>query len=507
MICPQCGTENQPKFKFCVKCGCNLEDPAKVNYEQVDMGGYHSEDDYSEDDKSGFKIGGGTFKISDTPAPTGTSSDLYTADELNDTDEEFDFSSFDEPFIPKLDADRIAVPRGNQPQQPNMQGMPGMPYGMPAMQGMPQMQGMAPQQPQGMQGIPQMQGMPPQQPQGIQGMPQMQGMVPQQPQIIGYDQNGTPIYAQAQPMMYAQPQIIGYDQNGTPIFAQAQPMMYAQPQIVGYDQNGTPIYAQAQPMMYAQPQIIGYDQNGTPIYAQAQPMMYPQGMPQMQTPYGTPPQPQAAPEEPKKEERVDVPDDFWAFFDGGKATEHHDNDASSDFFGKHNDNMDSISAASADMGQLKRFEHKKVDYMGDTPLVDASKLAHNDVDKFNKFYMRQADTVDADTLEQNVHEKTQDIMGVTAEVNASDLAENRKIKHSDFMGSAGTADPSELEAYVREHKTSMMSEADYAVEALPKKKNSYNDEIDAIELPDYMQARKTVRSGNDTAEIPGLPDL
>ena len=435
MICPQCGTENQPKFKFCVKCGCNLEDPAKVNYEQVDMGGYHSEDDYSEDDKSGFKIGGGTFKISDTPAPTGTSSDLYTADELNDTDEEFDFSSFDEPFIPKLDADRIAVPRGNQPQQPNMQGVPGMPYGMPAMQGMPQMQGMAPQQPQGMQGIPQMQGMPPQQPQGMQGMPQMQGMVPQQPQIIGYDQNGPPIYAQAQPMMY------------------------------------------------------------------------PQGMPQMQTPYGTPPQPQAAPEEPKKEERVDVPDDFWAFFDGGKATEHHDNDASSDFFGKHNDNMDSISAASADMGQLKRFEHKKVDYMGDTPLVDASKLAHNDVDKFNKFYMRQADTVDADTLEQNVHEKTQDIMGVTAEVNASDLAENRKIKHSDFMGSAGTADPSELEAYVREHKTSMMSEADYAVEALPKKKNSYNDEIDAIELPDYMQARKTVRSGNNTAEIPGLPDL
>ena len=435
MICPQCGTENQPKFKFCVKCGCNLEDPAKVNYEQVDMGGYHSEDDYSEDDKSGFKIGGGTFKISDTPAPTGTSSDLYTADELNDTDEEFDFSSFDEPFIPKLDADRIAVPRGNQPQQPNMQGMPGMPYGMPAMQGMPQMQGMAPQQPQGMQGIPQMQGMPPQQPQGMQGIPQMQGMAPQQPQIIGYDQNGTPIYAQAQPMMY------------------------------------------------------------------------PQGMPQMQTPYGTPPQPQAAPEEPKKEERVDVPDDFWAFFDGGKATEHHDNDASSDFFGKHNDNMDSISAASADMGQLKRFEHKKVDYMGDTPLVDASKLAHNDVDKFNKFYMRQADTVDADTLEQNVHEKTQDIMGVTAEVNASDLAENRKIKHSDFMGSAGTADPSELEAYVREHKSSMMSEADYAVEALPKKKNSYNDEIDAIELPDYMQARKTVRSGNDTAEIPGLPDL
>ena len=468
MICPQCGTENQPGFKFCVKCGCNLEEPDKVNYESVDMGGYHSEDDYSEDDRSGFKIGGGTFKISDTPAPTGTSSDLYTADELNDSDEEFDFSSFDEPFIPKLDADRLAVPRSPQQNMQNMQNMQGMPFGMqPGMAGMPAMQGM-PQQAQGMPGMPAMQGMPGA-PQQAQAMPGMAGM-PQQ--------------------FAAQPQIVGYDQNGTPIYAQAQPMMFAQPQIVGYDQNGTPIYAQAQPMMFAQPQTA--------------PGM--QGMPQ-QTPYGAPPQPQQPqpPQPPKQEERVDVPDDFWAFFDGGKATEHHDNDAGNDFFGKHSDGMDGLSAASGDMGQLKRFEHKKVDYMGDTPLVDASKLEKNETDKFNKFYMRQTGSVDADQLEQNSHEKTQDIMGVTSEVNASDLMENQRIKHSSFMGAAGVADPNELETYVREHKTALMSEADQAVEALPTRKKSYNDEIDAIELPDYMQARKTVK--REEAEIPGLPEI
>ena len=38
MKCPQCGTENQSGFKFCVKCGLNLENPEEVNIEQIDMG-------------------------------------------------------------------------------------------------------------------------------------------------------------------------------------------------------------------------------------------------------------------------------------------------------------------------------------------------------------------------------------------------------------------------------------------------------------------------------------
>jgi hypothetical protein len=48
-----------------------------------------------------------------------------------------------------------------------------------------------------------------------------------------------------------------------------------------------------------------------------------------------------------------------------------------------------------------------------------------------------------------------------------------------------------------------MAQADHAVEALPKKVKTYNDEIDAIELPEEMQAKKT----KNTVEIPGLPEI
>ncbi len=50
-----------------------------------------------------------------------------------------------------------------------------------------------------------------------------------------------------------------------------------------------------------------------------------------------------------------------------------------------------------------------------------------------------------------------------------------------------------------------MAQADHAVEALPKKKTTYVDEIDAIELPEHMQAKKTVKE--KTPEIPGLPEI
>ena len=40
MKCPRCGTDNEAGFRFCVKCGVNLEDPQDINIEQVDMGGY-----------------------------------------------------------------------------------------------------------------------------------------------------------------------------------------------------------------------------------------------------------------------------------------------------------------------------------------------------------------------------------------------------------------------------------------------------------------------------------
>lgn len=459
MKCPQCGTENQSGFKFCVKCGLNLENPNEVNIEQIDMGGYHSEDDASTG--SVYTIGSGTFTISDRPSPAASSA-LYTADELNESEEEFDFSGYDEPFIPKLDAERVSLPEQvshphSRPQervnsyQPNMYSTPAAP----------------------MNNVPnQMEGIPP------QNLPQMGG-IPQQ--------------------MYQQPQIIGYDQNGMPVYGQ--PVMYQQPQMIGYDQNGMPVYGQ--PMMYQQPPIIGYDQNGMPIYGQPSPyqnMPVMGGIPAMQ---GVQPQP-PAPEKPQEDKRVDVPDDFWEFFDGGKATRHRET-SDDDFFGKHSGEMDDLPMAGADIDRLKRFERKRNDYMGDTPVADASALMKNDDHKFNRLYMRQTDIVNADELEYNEEQKTQDRMRVTREVSADSLAKNSEAMKWDVMGRAAEADAEKLEAYVPEHKQAMMAQADQAVDALPKKKKTYNDEIDEIELPEHMQAKKTVRT--ETVEIPSLPEL
>ena len=48
-------------------------------------------------------------------------------------------------------------------------------------------------------------------------------------------------------------------------------------------------------------------------------------------------------------------------------------------------------------------------------------------------------------------------------------------------------------------------QAERAVEALPKKVNPYESELDKIELPEYMQAKKTSRE--ETIEIPDLPQV
>ena len=458
MICPKCGTENKPKFKFCVKCGSNLEDPNEVNIEQVDMGGYRSEDD----GKDSFKIGSGTFTIRDS-APV-SNSGMFTADELNDTDEEFDFSNIDEPFIPKLDADRIKVPVNNaQPQ--NGMGM------NPQMQGQP-MNGM------GMN--PQMQGQP------MNGM----GM---NPQMYG------------QPAM-APPPIIGYDQSGMPIYGQAQPMMYGQPVIVGYDQNGMPIYGQAQPMMYGQPMMNDGGDHNPVMNAPGMPVQG-MGMPMQNGMYGMPVQ---QPVQPKAEtDQVKVPNKFWNEFfsddDDGEGA-----DTQEDFFGKPSHGaskgMGSVSAEGMDFGKLKKTEHKKRDYMGSTPDVDASELKPNENDKFNKMYMRKADFVKGADLGEKRQTAKRPVMNVTAEVNAESLEAYERKKNGITMNQAGIANADDLKAYEHEHKESIMAQADHAVEAMPKKKEAIVDEIDAIELPEYMQARKTVHT-EETPEIPDLPEV
>lgn len=484
MTCPQCGNENPPKLKFCVSCGTNLENPQEINYEQVDMGNYHSEEEPS---SGGFSLSSGTFTICDNTRSTDTSSDFYTAEELNSDEEEFDFSSFDEPFIPKLDAERLSLPSMERPaQQPvpqkahQPQGMYGYPQQPQQMGGAPQQIGGMPQQmggmPQQMGGMPQQMGGMPQQmggmPQQMGGMPQMNAMPPQ-PQIIGYDQNGMPIYGQAQPMMYPQPQVIGYDQNGMPIYGQAPVMMYPQ-----------------QPM-----QPMQGDMPGMPNMGGMYGMPTMGGMPQMQ-PYG---QQQPVQNKPKND-RVEVSDDFWKFFDGGKSTDHKDSD---DFFGSKD--MSDVSADNLDVSRLKRFEHKKNDYMSDTPIVDGSRLAANTEAKYNKLYMKQTETVNAEDLQAKEEEHTQDIMGVTKDVDADKIQEYKHYKSRISMEHTEEANADELEAYTPEHTEAIMAQAEHAVEALPKKKTTYVDEIDAIELPEYMQAKKTVR--DDTPQIPDLPEI
>ena len=452
MMCPQCGNENPPKLKFCVKCGANLDNPQEINYEQVDLGNYHSEDDNK---SGGFTLGSGTFTISDS-APVSSSSDLYTADELNDDDEEFDFSSFDEPFIPKLDTGRVTLPQQPAVQQrpanhqtdavnPNQSGMNNNMYGSPQ----PNAFG-AP--------VPQM-----------NAMPQM-GAMPAQP---------------VQPQMQTMP--------GQPA------------------PGGMPVYGQPQPVYGDMNEPRPNPQNPQFAGMPAQPNM--QGMPNMQLSGGIPGIPvppvqpqqqfqqQSAPPEKKPEKRVEVSDDFWAFFDGGKKTEHAE--PADDFFGKHD--MGSVSTEGLDTSRLKRFERKKNDYMGDTPLVDSSQLTANTSPKYNKLYMRQTEAVNADELQTKDQTKADDIMGVTQNVDADRLNSYVRMKSRISMENTAQADADQLEAYVHEHKEAVMAEADHAVEALPKKKTTYVDEIDAIELPDHMQAKKTVKES--TPEIPGLPEI
>lgn len=477
MKCPQCGTANEAGFRFCVKCGVNLENPQDINIEQVDMGGYHSEEDSA---NGGFTLGSGTFTISDKPSRD-SSSDLYTAAELNDSDEEFDFSSIDEPFIPHLDTGRVTLPEQTKAvRQAQMQNAGFRPQG--GMAGIPpqgMMQGLPPQG--AMAGIPApqgaMQGLPPQ---GgtMAGIPAPQGaMQGIPPQNGGAQMNGMPVFSQ--PMMYAQPQLIGYDQSGNPVYGQ--PVMYAQPQIIGYDQNGMPLYGQ--PMMYGQPQIIGYDQNGMPVYGQ--PMVFAQ--PQMEQPE---PEPVAPPVEDK--EKVEVPDDFWEFFDGGKATEHAEMDSADDFFGKRGDEIEG----------MKRFEKKNQAYMSDTPLVDARDLKKNESDKYSKYFMRSAGTANADELKAKQDSLHLNYMGGTKNVDANQLRAKEDNKSWNLMGGTKQANAADLEMNTVTRKESLMAQPDRAVEAMPKKAKTYNDEIDAIELPGKMKAKKT-----NLAEIPGLPEI
>ena len=282
------------------------------------------------------------------------------------------------------------------------------------------------------------------------------------------------------PYMNAPPPIYNYNQP---------------PQIVGYDPNGMPIYAQPPPIynQYNQPQNSGY------------PSQSMQGMPDM--PVINSPEPM--PLEENKDENVDVPDDFWAFFDGGKSSKHREEQSADDFFGKsaHGGAMGDVSVSGIDIDSLRRADKKKNSYMSDTPVVDADRLEKNDLSKFNRMYMQKADSVNSNDLGNGERKKIseRDKMGAAKQVDAGRLSVKLKVKPKVSMGSAGHADPDTIETYVPKHKESIMARADHAVEAMPKRSNPYQSELDDIQLPEYMQAKKTKHE--EIVEIPSLPKL
>ena len=73
------------------------------------------------------------------------------------------------------------------------------------------------------------------------------------------------------------------------------------------------------------------------------------------------------------------------------------------------------------------------------------------------------------------------------------------------MGYTDDVNADDIKQAVNKHKEAIMAKADHAVEAMPKKINPYESELDKIELPEYMQSKKTVHE--KVAEIPSLPEV
>lgn len=472
MICPKCGTDNKKGFTFCVACGHNLNDLSDININQL---GQLSQRGYrSENDGSNFTIGSGTFIINDK-APE-TKSSLFTADELNES-----YDDYNEPYIPQLNTEHIIVPDTSAPmqqqfhQQPAVNQFHNSQYPSQQYNNQNNYSNFTPNY---QTGGPQVN-----KPQMInQQFPNPHQQVQNIPQPAPYPQNN--MYANQAPT--EQSQLIGYDLNGMPIYA---PQSCVQQKLIGYDLNGMPIYASV---------MTNFPQQNPNMFMQNE--AYPQQVPNnMGISQGSAPHQMVQPAQ-FQQNQANTP----------TYNDYEDDDDDGDFFnrpasGKSGD-MNNVSSDEMDFSLLeKRFKRKTNHYMTTAPQANAEDLSPNVPADKNRIYMKATDIVDADDLEENVIERSKVKMHVTDTANADDLEEYIKKPNRVVMRHADTANADELESYEHEHVEALMSNADHPVEAMPKKKEVI-DEIDAIVIPEYMQAKKTVRTQEEEVP-PSIPEL